>query len=55
MNERNIALRRALIRALLVIVAIIAVLRQPEPEYMLDDIPEGVVHNYLLALQQGYS
>lgn len=37
---------------LLVIVAFVAVLRRPPPEYTDDDSPEGVVHNYLLALQR---
>ena len=31
--------------------AIGVVLMQPEAEYLLDDMPEGVTHNYLLAIQ----
>ena len=38
---------------LLVIVAFIVVLRRPEPTYRADDSPEGVAHNYLLAVRQG--
>lgn len=37
---------------LLVIVAFVTVLLRPPPEYTADDSPQGVVHNYLLALQQ---
>jgi hypothetical protein len=36
---------------LLVIISFIVVLRQPEPVYLAEDTPEGVIHNYLLALQ----
>ena len=38
---------------LLVMVAFVVVLRRPLPSYRPDDTPEGVVHNYLLALRQG--
>ena len=38
---------------LLVIVAFAAVLLRPPPAYTDEQTPEGVVHNYLLALQQG--
>lgn len=38
---------------LLVIVAFIVVSRRPEPEFQTEDSPEGVVHDYLLALQLG--
>jgi hypothetical protein len=38
---------------LLVIGAVAAVLLRPEPEYRSGSTPDGVVHNYLLALQQG--
>ena len=38
---------------LLVIVSFVVVLRRPTPSYRPDDTPEGVVHNYLLALRQG--
>jgi hypothetical protein len=37
---------------LLIIVAFGVVLSRPKPEYRAEDTPEGVVHNYLLALQQ---
>ena len=38
---------------LLVIVVIVVVLLRPEPEYVAGDTPQGIVHNYLLALQKG--
>jgi hypothetical protein len=38
---------------LLVIVAFAAVLLRPAPAYTDQEGPEGVVHNYLLALQRG--
>jgi hypothetical protein len=38
---------------LLVIGAVVAVVLRPEPEYTTGSTPEDVVHNYLLALQQG--
>lgn len=38
---------------LLVIIAFVVVLQRPLPTYQTDDTPEGVVHNYLLALRQG--
>lgn len=38
---------------LLVVVVFLVVLLRPEPEYKAEDTPEGVVHNYLLALQKG--
>ena len=37
---------------LLVVVAFAAMLLQPKPEYQSEDTPEGVAHNYLLALDQ---
>ncbi len=37
---------------LLVMVAFIVVLNQPQPGYQEDHTPEGVIYNYLLALQQ---
>jgi hypothetical protein len=36
----------------LVIVAFVVTLTRPEPTYQPEDTPEGVVHNYLLALQK---
>jgi hypothetical protein len=36
---------------LLVIVALVVTLTRPEPTYQAEDTPEGVAHNYLLALQ----
>ena len=38
---------------ILVVVVFLVVLLRPEPEYRDEDIPEAVVHNYLLALQKG--
>ena len=38
---------------LLVVVVFLVVLLRPEPEYLAEDTPEGVTHNYLLALQNG--
>lgn len=37
---------------LLVVVAFGVALLRPKPAYQLDDTPEGVTHNYLLALKQ---
>ncbi len=37
----------------LVITAFVMVFLRPEPTYGPEDSPEGVAHNYLLALQQG--
>jgi hypothetical protein len=37
---------------LLVAASILVVLSQPEPAYRLENLPEAVVHNYLLALRQ---
>ena len=37
----------------LVGIAIGVTLLQPEPDYLTDDTPEGVAHNYLLALDKG--
>ena len=37
--------------ALLIGVTFIVVLLKPEPTYLVDDSPEGIAHNYLLALQ----
>lgn len=38
---------------LLVVVTLAVALRQPSPTYQPANTPEGVAHNYLLALQQG--
>lgn len=38
---------------LLVVAALLVVLLRPEPQYRTDASPEAVVHNYLLALQNG--
>jgi len=38
---------------LLVILAFVVVSRRPEPEFQFKDSPEGIVHDYLLALQLG--
>ncbi len=38
--------------ALLVVCALVVVAVRPAPSYQADDTPEGVVHNYLFALQQ---
>ncbi len=37
----------------LVGIAIGVTLLQPEPDYLTDDTPEGVAHNYLFALENG--
>lgn len=37
---------------LLVGISVLVVVTRPEPAYQLDDTPEGVAHNYLLALQR---
>jgi len=37
----------------LVVVALLLTLTRPGESYRADDTPEGVVHNYLLALQKG--
>jgi hypothetical protein len=37
---------------LLVLIAFVVVLRQPNPSYLPEDTPEGVINNYLLALQK---
>ena len=37
----------------LVGIAIGVTLLQPEPDYLPEDTPEGVAHNYLLALDKG--
>jgi hypothetical protein len=37
---------------LLIIVALVVTLTRPEPTYQAEDTPEGVAHNYLLALQK---
>lgn len=39
--------------ALLVVTTFIVVLTQPKLEYRTDNSPESVVHNYLLALENG--
>jgi hypothetical protein len=36
----------------LIIAALVITLMKPEPAYMPDNTPEGVAHNYLLAIQQ---
>lgn len=38
---------------LLVVAAFVVVLSRPAPEYQAEDSPEGVAHNYLLALEKG--
>ena len=38
---------------LLVAAAFLLVLNRPAPEYQSEDSPDGVTHNYLLALQKG--
>jgi len=38
---------------LLVVVAFVVALTRSEPTYQAEDTPEGVVHNYLLALKKG--
>lgn len=38
---------------LLVIIAFVVVSRRPSPEFQAQNTPEGVVHDYLLALQLG--
>ncbi len=37
---------------LLIVVALVVTLTRPEPRYQVEDTPEGVAHNYLLALQK---
>ena len=37
---------------LLVVAAFVVTLTRPEPTYQAEDTPEGVAHNYLLALQK---
>ena len=37
---------------LLIIVALVVTLSRPEPTYQPEDTPEGIAHNYLLALQK---
>jgi hypothetical protein len=37
---------------LLVVAAFVITLTRPEPTYQVEDTPEGVAHNYLLALQK---
>jgi hypothetical protein len=37
----------------LVVIAIGVTLLQPEPDYLPEDTPEGVAHNYLFALEKG--
>ena len=36
----------------LIIVALVIAVNRPEPEFQIEDSPEGIAHNYLLALQQ---
>jgi hypothetical protein len=38
---------------ILIVVALVVTLTQPEATYQSAETPEGVVHNYLLALQKG--
>ena len=38
---------------LLVVAAFVVTLRQPPPSYQDETTPDGVTHNYLLALQRG--
>jgi len=38
---------------LVVIALVLFFVRQDKQEYVMDDVPEGVVHNYALALYQG--
>jgi len=37
---------------LIIIAALVITLAQPEPTYMTEDTPEGVAHNYLVALNK---
>lgn len=37
---------------LLVVVALVVTLAKPEPTYQSDETPEGVAHNYILAIQK---
>jgi len=37
---------------LLIIAALVVTLTQPEPTYQAEDTPEGVAHNYLMALNK---
>lgn len=37
---------------LLIVAAFVVTLTRPEPTYQAEDSPEGVTHNYLLALQK---
>ncbi len=37
---------------LLVIAALVITLNRPEPTYMPEDTPQGIAHNYLLALEK---
>lgn len=37
---------------LLVVIALAITLTRPEPTYQAEDNPEGITHNYLLALQK---
>jgi hypothetical protein len=38
---------------LLVIIAFVVVLRRPSPTYRVENTPEGIAHNYLLAVRLG--
>lgn len=38
---------------LLLVVAFALLLSRPEPVYQADDTPEGVIHNYLMAIRRG--
>jgi hypothetical protein len=38
---------------LIIIAAFVVVSRRPDPQFQAEDTPEGVVHDYLLALQLG--
>ena len=52
-NSDKFLLAIVIAALLLVAVAFFTALNRPEASYLPDDTPEGVVHNYLLALQKG--
>ncbi len=37
---------------LLIVIALVVTLTKPEPTYQAEDNPEGITHNYILALQK---
>ena len=37
---------------ILIVVAFVLALRSPEPSYRAEDTPEGVAHNYLMAIRE---